>query len=223
MHLAGLNPFEHKPTVKIFGERNTATVYLEWLLRHNLKVELADYWTLGWRHRLAPAPAEIGPQLAESLVFLVLAKNPYSWLLSMHRKPYQHEELKQLPLSRFVAFPYGDYASPLAMWNQKYRAYLAMQGYVRHFALLRYEDLLARPQQTLEQLAERFGMAKGFQWFVNEDRTLTNHHGTLPQLFHKEYYLEEKWKKEWPAELRQAVAAQPDPDLMQRLGYEILA
>lgn len=92
--------------IKIYGERNTGTNYLMQLLRNHLDilVERKDACVipsdfppvgaerleeLGWKHRLINADflQEKGFQ-RESILFLTLTKNPYSWLLSLHKRPY---------------------------------------------------------------------------------------------------------------------------------------
>ena len=80
--------------VKVFGERNSGTIYLEKLLVKNFKVDIADYFTLGWKHRLAPHKEELD-KIEDDIIYLILVKNPYAWLRSMHRKPYHQEQLKQ--------------------------------------------------------------------------------------------------------------------------------
>ena len=107
-----------KPKVKIYGERNTGTNYLYDLIDHNLKVNLfrgvvsqpfgriAGYSpftqflkdryfqftfadNLGWKHSLPHDPAFIKQKIkADDLLFITITKNPYSWLLSLFRRPF---------------------------------------------------------------------------------------------------------------------------------------
>jgi hypothetical protein len=46
----------------------------------------------GWKHACAPTRAYIGlhADQASKILFVVTAKNPYSWLLSMWRHPYHY-------------------------------------------------------------------------------------------------------------------------------------
>ncbi len=92
--------------IKIYGERNTGTNYLESLIERNINftkpkegaciassadsfVALSKMRRLGWKHRLVSARhlQEEGIQ-RESIFVITLTKNPYSWLLSLHKRPY---------------------------------------------------------------------------------------------------------------------------------------
>jgi hypothetical protein len=108
--------------VKIYGERNTGTSYLEELLVRNLVVEClrggvprsirrsfanserARDWyfrvtqgkNLGWKHAYVAKAAE--SRLADAradatdVLYLTLTKNPYAWLLSLYRQPYHAKQ-----------------------------------------------------------------------------------------------------------------------------------
>lgn len=224
MNLDNINPFKQtRFKIKVFGERNTATVYLEWLLRNNLKVNLLDYYTLGWKHRLAPGKDEIQPVEDNSILFLCLVKNPYSWLLSMYRKPYGQEKLKELNFSEFLRFPYGDYRNPIVMWNIKNQSFLNLKEEVKYHGLIRYEDLLKDPQTSLELLSSKFGLNKTRHWFINLDKYITNHHGITDNPFHKDYYIQEKWRNEYSVEDIQFIKNQLDVELTKKLHYEIIS
>jgi hypothetical protein len=94
------------PMVKIYGERNSGTTYLEALLTLNLDIdclrgglpklirrllprsEIARDWyfratrrrNLGWKHASAPSPEQLAQARTDSarLLFLTLTKNPYA-------------------------------------------------------------------------------------------------------------------------------------------------
>lgn len=113
--------------IKIYGERNTGTNYLMQLLRNHLEIiverkegcVLASNFPaasverleeLGWKHRLIDADflQKKGFE-RESILLLTLTKNPYSWLLSLHKRPYlpifvrskvKHSRVPGYPLKR---------------------------------------------------------------------------------------------------------------------------
>lgn len=217
-----LNPFKQKPKVKVLGERNTATVYLEWLLRNNLQVDLLDYYSLGWKHRLAPGKEEIQQSGNQEVLFLCQVKNPYSWLLSMYRKPYGQEQLKELSFSEFIKFPFGDYRNPVVMWNIKNQSLINLGDYAKNHEIIRYEYLLSDPKSVLETIAVKYKLPESRHWFVNMDKYITNHHGISDHAFHKSYYLEEKWKHEYSSENLQFINSQLDRKLAAALYYEII-
>src|SRR5690554_5707917 len=98
--------------IKVYGERNTGTNYLEQLLELNVDLprlpgvvpsfvarldrgaeasrdawfRLTRRWNLGWKHQAAPTPAQRASWRCGGVLFVTLTKNPYSWALSMHRR-----------------------------------------------------------------------------------------------------------------------------------------
>jgi hypothetical protein len=221
MNISALNPFQERKRIKVFGERNSGSIYLEWLLANNLKVKIADHWVLGWKHRLAPEPDELTAELRD-LLFVVISKNPYAWALSQHRKPYHYEELKRLDFGDFLRFPHGDYPNPIEMWNRKYASYLDMVAYAPNTAFVQYEALVKAPEAELEKLVGRFQLAKGFGWFSDESRTLSHSHGVQEKSFHADYYLSERWRKELkPAEV-DYINQKVNRRVVEQLGYTLL-
>ena len=119
--------------VKIYGERNTGTTYLEQLLLRNLHIdslrggvprsirrvfpnsERARDWyfratsrrNLGWKHAFVPSANQLAKARPDStrLLFLTLTKNPYAWLLSLYRQPY-HAKHRHSSLEQFLKEPW---------------------------------------------------------------------------------------------------------------------
>jgi len=119
--------------VKIYGERNTGTSYLEALLVRNLAVdclrggvprsirrffansERARDWyfhatyrsNLGWKHACVPTESQLAIARTNStdVLFLTLTKNPYAWLLSFYRNPY-HAKRKYASFGQFLKEPW---------------------------------------------------------------------------------------------------------------------
>ena len=207
--------------LKIYGEQNSGTIYLYWLIKRNLDVELDESPVLGWKHRLAPSEDEIPEENKESTLFVCLVKNPYSWLLSMHKRPYHHESLKKLSFSDFLKYSYGDYRNPIVMWNKKSRSYVELGNYVNNHALIRYEDLLADITTTLNAIADKFGIDKP-ELYKNIKNLLSNSHGIRSQKFHRDYYMEEKWKKALRPHHTEQINRFLDEDLMKHFDYQIL-
>lgn len=208
--------------IKIYGERNSGSIYLEWLVRKNIDAELSDTYDLGWKHRIAPSSDELSDKLKDEVIFLCLVKNPYSWLLSMHKRPYLHESLKSLSFADFVRFSFGDYRNPVTMWNAKNSSYFEMGNYVKSFAIVRYEDLLLDSESTMNQIAEKFEL-KISGSFKNISRVITNSHGIKKTKFHKEYYVDEIWKKKLRAIHIERINEFLDEKLMQKLNYSIIS
>lgn len=105
--------------IKIYGERNTGTNYLKQLLDKHLpnlerqtKVKfsiasssiLVSYKKymkqLGWKHRLVDMNFLESLHLEKNnVLILTLTKNPYSWLLSLHKRPYAPIHLRNRVIS----------------------------------------------------------------------------------------------------------------------------
>lgn len=245
--------------VKILGERNTGTRYLEQLVERNLDVELLrgsvpwpilsvfgrneavrDLYfqltyrrNLGWKHAMAPAAERLQTLDIADVVFITLTKNPYAWLLSLHRHPYHHQlyHHRQLrdTLATFVQSPWLTVAreghreafpNPVAMWNEKNRGYLELvdEGCACN---LRYEDLVRDPEKVLSEIAARFSLPRRPPPFVNVTVS-TKDEAQKSFDDYRMYYLEERWRDKLDTEVLALINAYLDEDLMRRFGYEIL-
>jgi len=207
--------------VKVYGARNSGTIFLEWLVNKNLDVKNLDTYDLGWKHRVAPSEDELTEKMKEEVVFLCLVKNPYSWLLSMHKRPYHHESLRNLSFKDFVKYSYGDYRNPMVMWNIKIESYFKLNEFVRNHEIVKYEDILKDPNKMLDNLSERYGIEKP-AFYKNINNLLTNNHGIKHQKFHKEFYLHERWKMKLRPEHIEQINKFLDKELMEKLNYTIL-
>lgn len=122
-----------KPKIKIYGERNTGTNYLQGLIQLNLNAELLRgvvpwyverffngketakdiyfkltyHKNLGWKHSLVPSPEIIEKMHlhTNNLIILTITKNPYSWLLSLYHNPY-HSKSKITSFKEFLTTPW---------------------------------------------------------------------------------------------------------------------
>jgi hypothetical protein len=207
--------------IKVYGEQNSGTIYLEWLLKKNLDAVLLDSYDFGWKHRIAPSEEELTQKMKLEVLFLCLVKNPYSWLISMHKRPYHHESLKKLSFLDFLKYSYGDFRNPIIMWNTKNESYFKMKNYVKFHEILKYEDILESPADFINSIADKYSFPKP-AIFKNISNLLTNSHGVKSQKFHKEYYLTEEWKKNLRHDHVQQINTWLDKNLMEQLNYSLL-
>jgi hypothetical protein len=248
---------ELRPTVKIYGERNTGTNFLFKLLRLNLRADLLrgvvpSYvripfpqnetvrdlyfkltfgWNLGWKHRLAPSPDSVRETriYSDRLCFVTLTKNPYSWLLSLYRRPH-HYQGELTTFEQFLNAPWTtvrranappEFPNPIIMWNEKSAAYLRLREGMPT-ATLRYEDLLADPERALSRVAVRFSIEKSGSYFENVTASTKEKGGGKGFEYYQQYYLGEQWRTELqPAALR-IINEYLDFELMSQFGYERL-
>jgi hypothetical protein len=207
--------------IKIYGALNSGTIYLEWLIKKNLDVKILDTYDLGWKHRIAPSREEITDEMLEKVIFVCLSKNPYAWLLSMHKRPYHHESLKKLSFGEFIKYSYGDYRNPMVMWNKKNQSYFDLKDYVKKHDFVKYEEVLDDPKTFLDKFADNFQLSKP-PIFLNIQSLLTNSHGIKQKKFQREYYTKEQWKNKLKSEDIEYINSFLDKQLMEKLNYSFL-
>ena len=246
-----------RPTIKVYGERNTGTNYLFQLFRRNLEADLLrgvvpwyvripfpeselardSYFALtsernlGWKHCLVPPPDAVRAMRGyrDTLLFVTLTKNPYSWLLSLYRHPHHHRrELGTFQQFLNASWPtvrrensVPEYPNPTIMWNEKNSAYLRLNGGMPT-ANLRYEDLLADPEQTLARLATRYSIDRSRPDFANIIASTKEREGAKDFDYYRNYYLHEQWKTELQASALHTINKYLNFDLMNQFGYEKL-
>ena len=206
---------------KIYGERNSGAIYLEWLLRKNLGLKIIETADLGWKHRLAPSEEELSENLKQEVIFICLVKNPYSWLLSLHKRPFNHESLKSLSFTDFLQYSFGDYRNPIVMWNIKNNSYLHLRNYVKNHTVIRYEDLLTDYKVIINNVSDKFALKRP-TFYYNINNLLTHSHGIKSNKFHRDYYLEEKWIKSLRPHHIDFINGFLDASLMKELNYNFL-
>jgi hypothetical protein len=88
--------------VQIYGERCSGTNYVAELLKRNFTgLRIVDEF--GWKHGWVYGEVEH----AADCVFLVVNRDPFDWLRSLHEKPWHAApELRGVPFSRFIRTPW---------------------------------------------------------------------------------------------------------------------
>lgn len=243
--------------LKLYGERNTGTNWLEHLAGLNLEVELfpsvapawlrkiqntvpgtewlRDLWfrgtvgrTFGWKHALVD-PARPGFErraVHDKVGFVCLVKHPAAWLLSLHRRPYDHFWGPPGDLATFAASPWytvgreqapRSYPNPISLWNAKAAGYLALAARLPAM-VMRYEDLVVDPAARIDDIAARFGLRRRSAEFRNDEES-TKRDATKFEEYRR-YYGEERWRAKLPREVATVIAKQIDPQLLAKLGYQ---
>lgn len=241
--------------IKVFGERNTGTNYLVQMLSRNCKVELfpsvvpgrlplrqkefmkdlyfamAFKRTMGWKHAV-PNLSKIQkhPALAQTQL-LTLSKNPYSFLLSLYKRPYHYKGVKPATFTDFLRKPWevrgrdnhsgSQFESPIALWNEKNRSYRqlkeALGAKVTH---LNYETLLADPVQFVTDLATSLQLTLKNETVTNVEKSAKGEKKGFTD--YKAYYLGEEWKQQLSAEDIQFINAGLDKEVVAYFGYELI-
>lgn len=86
--------------IQIYGERNSGTNYLHFLLEENIRNVKVGY-KFGWKHGFAKMD-KIKEQINGGDLILCMFKDPYSWIVSMHGKPHHAPQLYKLPFDQFI-------------------------------------------------------------------------------------------------------------------------
>jgi hypothetical protein len=185
---------------------------------------------LGWKHALVK-PADCLKQYdicSNNLFFLTLTKNPYSWLLSLYRRPYHHYWGKKSDFETFLTSPWRtvgrenappEFSSPVELWNQKNASYLQLQQQFPTLNL-RYEDLLSDPKGTMEAVRNIASCDWKHSAFVNVDRSTKR--GEEDFSFYRKYYLEEQWKAELSPRAIRIINERLNDEILEAFQYEKL-
>ena len=107
-HMLGAKNGKSIEYIQIYGERNSGTNYLENLLNANLEYLKAGT-KLGWKHGFINQPHLKKYDLSQTLA-LIISKNPYAWLVSMHQKPYHAPQLANIAFSEFIRKEWACYS-----------------------------------------------------------------------------------------------------------------
>ena len=203
------------------GREWVRDLYFACTRRHNL----------GWKHGLATTPKRLAREdrhRRQSLAFVTVTKNPYAWLLSLHRRPYHPTHPGALDFETFLATPWRTVGrdnmhrvtlkSPVELWNTKNRSYLELAPANTLNTI--YETTIRDPQAFIDDVVDRFGIRRSTASFRNHEVSTKDR--TKDFGFYRDYYLNERWKDELTDAAISAINRRLDKDLVSRFGYEIL-
>jgi hypothetical protein len=244
--------------IKIYGERNTNTNYVEKIVANNLDVKQISgiapksiriiqnkfknrefvrdsYFTLthscnlGWKHSRVTSFSMLKyyPIVNNDLSFLTITKNPYSWLLSLYKKPYHQKTQIKQSFGEFLTTPWVTVGrdrvieksvTPVQLWNIKNNSYLGLQSAQVIFTTS--EELLHNPKSIIESLSKNFNIKMKSAFFL--DHILSTKDRNKDQAYYKDYYLNEKWQSELTNEHIKLINRQVDQHLMAFFKYKML-
>lgn len=245
--------------IKIYGERNTNTNYLEQLIHLNLDAEqvpgvvpgyiktmqkilpgkewLRDWYfsvtphrNLGWKHSCVMPAGELAkPDLLHSgICFLSITKNPYSWLMSLYRKPYSHQYSGDKPdFKTFLATPWktvardnckSSLANPIELWNIKNASYLQLESI--NGLNLTTESIVTDPQAVIEKISSHFSIDMRVPQFLNYEKSTKD--SSKDFAWYQDYYVNEKWRNNLSAQAAAMISKVVDRNLMDYFGYKVL-
>ncbi|GLQ34813.1 hypothetical protein GCM10007939_10960 [Amylibacter marinus] len=211
--------------INLYYRREYRKIYVD-ALRDNVAHETNPI--AAWKHASPRWSADFADQRVSVLFAL---RNPYSWALSMARKPYHMKAERTGDFGAFISRPWLTerrdncgivLGSVLGLWNQKLSAYLDFADHAaRHdlpIQFLRFEDFIQDPAAQMTEVLRGFDLPEA-QLQPIEQSTKSNGK-PLDQL--QEFYADEGWKHRLTAPWVESINAQIDPALMERFGYSRL-
>ena len=247
-----------KKLVKIYGERNTGTNYIDRLIRMNLEAhmltgvapshiqilqrilpgkqlvrdryfELTYRKNLGWKHTKLKSESELRHYkiLKRGVCFVTVTKNPYSWLLSMHRRPYHRYYGEKPDFISFLRSPWKTVGrdncesvlrDPIELWNIKNKSYLRLKSV--DAANITSESVLSDPKALIDRLSDSFSIATTDNYFTNLNESTKDKGKNFD--YYNDYYLNERWRDELTDESISIINSRLDRSVVEYFGYELL-
>ena len=223
--------------LKLHGAFRSGTNYVRALLELNYDVRLVAN-NGGWKH--APVPANFDRDPGWPIVAVV--KDPFSWLLSLFShvtgdasRHFECGDTWQDFLREPITMTHADkeevpvywYGSPVDYWNAMSVNFLSLGD---RAAVVRYEHVLADPEASCQQMANRFELSRREGRFVTIEqrtRTLVDRPRdsvdayVTDEVFDRAWYTDRRYMAEWSAADRRWVTRRLDQRAMSHLGYPV--
>ena len=178
-----------------------------------------------WKHA---APDYDRTYKALNVSVLFLARNPYSWIQSLNRRPYHCMGRRQQNLEEFLVFPWlclgrdnidPILSSPMYLWSLKLAAYqrfrdrAAVDGVSS--AVMRFEDFVQNPvlalNRALLSMDVESGGLRSFPEATKPEPHLTSGR--------KMYYLNEEWRNDLTSTAVSLINDMVDWSIADQFGY----
>ena len=181
--------------IKIFGERNSCNNYLVKLLDLNLEVNSV------WRNHTS---ARFGnthgfPIYTNGVNHIVLVKNPYAWLLSLHKKPHGTKKFRNkyinLTFDEFLCAEWRGYDNAVKRYNDMLTRYISFLTKHPNTLLVHSEKLQENPEEVIRLISDKFNIRFKKNKFIPVIKEVDSG-GNLNHVFNKvDYYVKELWRE----------------------------
>ena len=252
--------------IKIYGERNTGTTYLSKFINNNIECKILRsrpplllrklqklipnnneyirnlYFSinrknLGWKHAYVDANLikEYG-KYRNKLLIITITKNPYSWLLSMFRRPYHssYDSKKYGREQTFEEFLLHEWTclkrenspktllqNPIELWNLKNYAYISLSEHTKYKVInIKYENLLKDYKKVLTELATSANLKLASSEVMNAVKSTKGDISNY--LDYKKYYLNEEWRRKITNYQFEIINHYLDPLIMEAFNYKLI-
>jgi len=249
------NSYNVMKNIQLYGLFRTGTNYITKLIEDNYLAKIYSEgnefglndrgFCTNWKHG-----PYVGHMLKEEYPMVIVAKNPYSWLVSCYkywRKFPLGPDLSNFSFSKFVkASPC--YLEGTATVPFMFRAKNIMQYYwnsyynwtsIRStkFFLLQYEAILENPEGSLNKMADFLSLErrdgdfkntkKNVLWNIKEDdgKHRIRNSSIVKEIkekdFDLDYYTNKKYLDEYNDDLLKYIENEWDHNLAYQIGYEL--
>ncbi|MBT8232842.1 MAG: hypothetical protein HKO66_13785 [Saprospiraceae bacterium] len=180
---------QKKYKIQIFGERCSGTNYLELLINNNFHDAQVKY-QYGFKHLFKNDGLK--KPIDEKFKGVVIFRNPFDWLRSLHKLPHHAPEMMDISFSQFIRKPWRTYMGPewisasekerqsimiperlkesfenvFALRKYKIQTFKSFSQETDDIMYIRYEDLIQNPNDILKQIGQKFGLSKRSE-FIN--------------------------------------------------------
>ena len=194
-------------TIQIFGERRSGTNYLELLLKKNflgVNITISKFGHKHWFLETCGSGAMCGKDRVKGFqklsrsnksdLFIVIYRNSYDWLRSMHVTPHHAPAHRNIPFKDFIRKEwvcyYGNYEKTniypenemmcerdpntgnrfgniLKLRTSKIMDFETLRNRVSNVIYIKYEDLIKNYDQILTDIAHKFGIEMSSKKITN--------------------------------------------------------
>ena len=185
---------------------------------------------LGWKHTLVKPQKELNKfkLVGPDLFFLTITKNPYSWLLSLHRNPYHQYFSTKPSFEVFLEHQWKtigrdniqrNLLSPIELWNLKNNSYLQLDA--KNAANITTESIFKDANEVVQKISDQFSIERISSEFINHERSTKNI--GKDSNYYRDYYLSERWREDLSKDAIAIINELIDKDLMAHFGYKVLS
>jgi hypothetical protein len=229
-----------------------------WLPGHELLLNIYSYFSfqrnLGWKHSLVMPVHELSKMkiCSENIHFITLTKNPYSWLLSLYKRPYHyhyhfnffknpslwlishyrrpyHYTVKKATFEEFLSSPWIPTRRERSTKTIENPVLLWNQKNASYIQLRdKFPVINLRYENLVLDPEKVIGEISNRFSLRNKAKKFKNVSESTKGdkkdfLFYKRYYLEEQWREELSPESISFIKKYLDIDLMDYYHYKILS
>ena len=167
----------------IFGERCSGTNFLESSMLQNFKINVT--YKFGWKHWFGSNNFDLKDINSDNVLFLGIVREPISWIDSFYKKKHHVPFENRNNLHAFLNNEwYSTYENKELMGDRNYKTknryknifelrkmkndYLTqiMKTKVKHYLLIRYEDLSNFYEKILSFIEHKFNLERKNKKFI---------------------------------------------------------